>query len=250
MKPDDLFSWRTTYFERKKQNPATPGKPSDRKKSEKPAPKAEPKTAFGGIIAPAITQKDMIDAIVRQMSQQRYQITYNLQGTWSSPAETRFSGKEFAVGTAKGARSFRVDSLGRLTGIHFRQVWVPGENVAECKADHPHAAGAFPDCKCGFYGYYDGSNDYYVEGYVSAVVEGYGEAVMGDKGFRVTKARILALSIDDSVPAKEAHLVRRNYANIPTFDSFHRMIAEFPTDYDLSAPIPSPDEDDFWTRSA
>jgi len=45
--------------------------------------------------------------------------------------------------------------------------------------------------------------------------------------------------------------VRRNYSEIPMFESFARMLSEFPTDYELDEkPIASPDEPDFWTRNA
>src|SRR4051812_39387345 len=162
-------------------------------------------------------------------------------------SESEFAGLGLAMGQVTGARSFLVDGLGRLTGIHYKQVWRPGENVAECRRKDddsmaatlrridqsiaalwafdmtprpsvapitggrkrgrekvvmvpttrivppvpvapvepkPHTMG---DCSCGFYGYYDGSDDYYKDGLVSGVVEGYGEALIGTRGFRVGK---------------------------------------------------------------
>lgn len=169
----------------------------------------------------------------------------------SSAPDVRFSGKEFAANSVKGARSFRIDALGRLTGVSFKKVWMPGENTSECLAGVPHKDGKFPECKCGFYGYYEGSNDFHDKGMVSAVVEGYGDAVIGTSGFRVTKARILALTINDHVPAALARLVRRNYSEIPMFESFARMLTEYPADFELDEkPIASPDEPDFWTRDA
>lgn len=225
MKPEKL--WR--LFQAKKDVGQTPAQPSAQVAQTPPQPAATYNTARTYI------PSSSFQGFVQQLN------------SFYTP-ETSFSGKDFAIGTAKGARSFRIDPLGRLTGINFRSVWLPGENRAECLADEKHAEGKFPTCTCGFYGYYDGSNDYYHEGYVSAVVEGYGEAVMGDRGFRVMKARILALCINDSVQAKNAHLVRRNYPQIPIFDTFRGMLAEFPTDYELDSP--SPEDGDFWTRSA
>lgn len=43
-----------------------------------------------------------------------------------------FAGYGFAAGDVRGTRSWRVDTLGRLTGVVHQKVWRPGENVAEC----------------------------------------------------------------------------------------------------------------------
>lgn len=221
----------------------------------------------------------------------------------------QFDGIGMALGVVTGARSFKVDKLGRLTGIHYDQVWTPGENVCECRKKEGASGGTYTvrmvpdyrgftlspytnyqivtdayaaqviastsaptlpatvdpkpiekkkvkpkphsmgDCACGFYGYYDGSNDYYQKGYVAGVVEGYGEALIGTRGFRVSKARIVALRIPANVPAPLAALVRRNYAAIPQFEKFGQMVAAFPCDGGELAVSPETDED-FWTRSA
>jgi hypothetical protein len=54
------------------------------------------------------------------------------------------------------------------------------------------------NCRCGFYGYYDGSDDFKRDATVSAVVEGYGEVLIGTRGFRASKARVLALCIPEA----------------------------------------------------
>jgi hypothetical protein len=36
------------------------------------------------------------------------------------------------AGSVTGLRAFRIDTLGRLTGVTHRDVWVPGENQAKC----------------------------------------------------------------------------------------------------------------------
>lgn len=231
---------------------------------------------------------------------------------------TEFGGIGFALGTVRGARSFQVDKLGRLTGVSYTQVWRPGENAAECRkadasvgsvwaglsfdfarymvsysgsivtpipspavtpsmferakslftsaslpVDQPlefHAIEApkviepekpkhnLEACACGFYGYYDGSDDYHKSGYVSAVVEGYGETVIGTRGFRAYKARIVALRIPKSVPVRSAALVARNYPDVPLFASFKQMVEEFPPDAGGMDLNPESDPD-FWTRS-
>jgi hypothetical protein len=258
-----------------------------------------------------------------------------------------FSGVDFAAGTVRGTRSFKVDKLGRLTGVAYEQVWAPGENHAECLKGEDHfskqlaalrqsfsfdytipfgstalgkgasATGAnsvaigrgvgpalpkrswidavlgapattaaiedavtkakaeeefrleeerkekerlaaeeeerrkrdtLADCSHGFYGYYDGSNDYYKAGMVMGVIEGYGETVIGTRGFRCMKARIVAIRIPKHVPDRLRKLVIRNYPDLPVFDTFKAMVAEFPPD-DAGSGITPDTDPDFWTRT-
>lgn len=232
-----------------------------------------------------------------------------------------FGGIGFAPGVVRGTRSFSVDKLGRLTGVSYKQVWTPGENVAICRrgdddswssigrlmaatyrfnvptinyvvdyaaaeekkrswtdailGTSPHAARAaeeavkraeeerkekerleaekkardtLTDCSHGFYGYYDGSNDYYKQGMVMGVVEGYGETVIGTRGFRCMKARIVALRIPKHVPDRLRAMVLRNYPNVPVFETFKQMVAEFPPD-DAGAGITPETDPEFWTRA-
>lgn len=188
----------------------------------------------------------------------------------------------FAVGVVRGARSSNIDRLGRLTGINYAQVWRPGENEAECRrrdmddmfgvhlqralsyyiaapgaqpaptpkpAPPAHEPHAMRDCKHGFYAYYDGSDDYHEAGRVSAVVEGYGETVIGTRGFRSMKARIVAIHIPDDVPAYLARMVARNYPEVARFESFDQMVSAFPPDSAGNEVTPDTDPD-FWTRPA
>ena len=46
---------------------------------------------------------------------------------------SQFDGIGFAPGVVRGARAFDIDELGRLVGVTHRQVWIPGENIAECR---------------------------------------------------------------------------------------------------------------------
>lgn len=207
-----------------------------------------------------------------------------------------FSGFGFAPGVVRGARSFKIDKLGRLTGIHYAQVWRPGENEAECRKGEDSFASALAamerltasymnamtvpsggrrgrkvstafgrvdplskpepfevpphalaECKCGFYAYYDGSDDYHREGYVSGVIEGYGETIIGTRGFRSMRARLVALHIPEVVAGHMTRLVERNYAAVPQFGSFDAMVSAFPPDAGSAAVSPDTDPD-FWTR--
>jgi hypothetical protein len=104
------------------------------------------------------------------------------------------------------------------------------------------------DCSHGFYGYYDGSNDYYKQGYVMGVVEGYGETVIGTRGFRCMKARIVAIRIPKHVPDRLRAMILRNYPDVPVFDTFKAMVAEFPAD-DAGVGVSPETDPDFWTRA-
>jgi hypothetical protein len=166
--------------------------------------------------------------------------------------DEEFAGLDFGVGVVRGARSFRVTTDGELTGIVYHQVWAPGENLAICRrtplfetvwtvnADGFNIPTVVPDtryqslpdtmtsCKHGFYAYYDGSNNFRQTGnFCAGVIEGYGEVVIGTRGFRAMKARIVALQPDTPTQLEACF---NNYPDIPLFDSFDSMLAEFPPD--------------------
>ena len=137
-----------------------------------------------------------------------------------------FGGLDFAIGVVRGVRTWEVSEKGILNGIVYHQAWTPGENHALCRksdvqaysgllvpgvgvammpttettetAFKPPSPGHLFNCQCGFYAYYDGSNDYYKGDYaeirrMTGVVEGWGEVLVGTRGFRCTRARIVAL---------------------------------------------------------
>lgn len=178
-----------------------------------------------------------------------------------------FDGKEaeFAPGVVTGTRSFDVDKLGRLLGVAYAAVWLPGENQAKCmdrSYDFAYSSTLRPEwrvmesgrpphsmtvCGHGLYGYYEGSNDYYSPGRVMGVVEAYGETIIGTRGFRASKARIVALHIPEEVSSAQRGLIVRNYPDVAVFDSFEAMVAEFPADDAGNGLNPSTDPD-FWTR--
>lgn len=195
-----------------------------------------------------------------QLAQFSSQIGMPLSVSMTSVARTgrepgEFDGKSFAAGVVTGTRAFDVDKLGRLLGVSYRKVWTPGENVAECLSPPMYGPDGSPaehemtECGHGFYGYYEGSNDYYGSGHVMGVVEAYGETVIGTRGFRASKARIVALHIPADVRLGGRRLIVRNYPEIPVFDSFDAMVAEFPPD-DAGNGLSPVTDPDFWTRSA
>lgn len=124
----------------------------------------------------------------------------------------------FTVGSILGTRSFRISEEGKLTGVTIRDIsYQPGENTAVCAMEHtenskcsentegtgdvttssdnPHNMN---DCEHGFWAYYDEKDYFSDSGTVSGVLEGYGEVIVGKKGFRASKARVRALVAPDS----------------------------------------------------
>lgn len=127
-----------------------------------------------------------------------------------------------------GTRSWLIDDDGFLTGIVYRQRWLPGENVATCRASfdeqigylgnswtvrrpmdadepgNPITPGHMIECGPaagqgmggrGFHGFLEGSNDYKTSSTASGVVALYGRGVRGARGGRFVKARIVAIWI-------------------------------------------------------
>lgn len=112
---------------------------------------------------------------------------------------------EFAVGVVRGLRCFSVRRngtvpVGLVGAIHTKYAWRSGENESQCPImEVPELAGLHRlyHCTCGFYAYHDGSNEFDGSGRITGVIEGYGKTVIGTKGFRASKARIVAFLIPE-----------------------------------------------------
>jgi hypothetical protein len=167
-----------------------------------------------------------------------------------STVEDQFDSRGFIAGVFRGVRSFRIDEEGFLTGVVYRQRWEPGVNKAECRRGTfsvPYYANGgvaweptqLPEghgmdvCRHGIYAYYENSNDYHQNGFVSGVIWGWGkEVAVGTRGFRCMRAQIVALCITEVLITHRdrTELVRGNYPDIPFFDSFEEMTEAFPPD--------------------
>lgn len=236
-----------------------------------------------------------------------------------------FSDKPFVAGVLTGLRAFRVDALGRLTGVTYKDVWTPGENVAQCHRsdisvslaavnaqvqamvavmDRMERTAGFDrrgrkrksipkvptpaekaaavtgpahslagiTCSCGFYAYFDGGNDYLTDvgggviyntggltfgpsqqdnaTRIAAIVNAWGSATVGSRGFRAEKAEVVALIVPKSTQARHEvafSRARRNYPDVQVFETEKDAVRAFP----LTDAGYSPETDpDFWTRSA
>lgn len=161
--------------------------------------------------------------------------------------DTAFAGQLAAVTAALGASIQKITASDKSTytgGYTVPQITPPvvhDNRAAESKKPH-----ALDTCKHGFYAYYDGSDDYHSGVRVTGVIEGYGETLIGTRGFRCMKARIVALCITEETV--RGHLVARNYSDIPQFASVADMLSEYPTDDNGQGLSPESDPD-FWTRN-
>ena len=173
----------------------------------------------------------------------------------------------YGVGEVRGARKWQITQDGYLCGLFHKQKWVLGENTALCRkaiSNPSRARGYYPTAakvdsviwaepdepfdpperdhfkvhECGFYGFFDGSNDFQPtpDGLLmSGVIEGWGLVTLGPRGFRCSMARIVALLMDD--PQNQAG-IPGHYFGVPVFVSFERMIDEFPCEGKPEATLP------------
>lgn len=177
-----------------------------------------------------------------------------------------FGGLGFAVGRVRGLRAFGVAEDGTLTGAIYQQRWHAGVNQAVCYDDarpsdtslvehiRPEGPGDNGHMGrhpwCGFHAYWEREhNGYHREYRVDGIVDGFGEVVIGSRGFRAEKARIVALALYDVASDMNAHdlaiyhrlgrfpiddsiveQVARHYPSVPVFPSLDRMLDEFPPD--------------------
>ena len=169
-----------------------------------------------------------------------------------------FNERPLVAGSLIGVRAFNVQA-GLLVSPARPTIFRPGENVAVCKRTdlewaiarwdaairkayklppvailpNGHAGGSI-DCSCGFYAYTDtGRNIWLMARSVAALIEGYGRATVGSRGFRVEKARLVAL-IDPlsmfwpALTGEDFSEVRANYPDVPVYASQDEAIAAHP----------------------
>lgn len=127
--------------------------------------------------------------------------------------------------------------------------WSPGTNIADCRDSYrtQHFRHSAPqiDCTCGFYAVYEPHHIPHYNGCeIYAVIEASGKIVLGTRGFRAQKARIVAATL---VPLQVSRYggsytheilngIARTY-NISTFTSYDDMIAAYPPE-DVSELVP------------
>jgi hypothetical protein len=93
-----------------------------------------------------------------------------------------------------------------------------------------HGPAPSAKCSCGFYGRYDIQGALYQGGDVTGVIEVSGRVILGTKGVRAERARIVAL-------AGAPLLTRFRYSGVKHFRNPSLMVEEFPPP-DMSALLP------------
>jgi hypothetical protein len=121
-------------------------------------------------------------------------------------------GRALVAGSLRGYRTWRLQRRGSsawgdplpLTSVTRRVVWGP-TLTASCAPDVQAGPGLGPatppgdhrapaaGCRCGIYGWYDPSDTGILRAGVFGVVEASGLILMGERGFRAERARIVAV---------------------------------------------------------
>lgn len=132
-----------------------------------------------------------------------------------------------ALGTVRGIREWTIDRSNNLIGRRGHS-WRPGVNRARCSS--PRADVAL-NCTCGFYAYWRPPRPR--RGSMIGVVEGWGKVVVGPKGFRCEKARIVALAPDSTVVGRLAAAAHWNMS-LQEVEVFLRGVGQLSADlYDV-----------------
>lgn len=147
-----------------------------------------------------------------------------------------YTSRAFAVGSVLGTRAWIIGNNGALTGVYHRYPWQPGINVAEHMGPIPAQGCDFLglNCLCGFYGYYDGSNDYlqdhmaWADWRIAGIIEGWGKCVVGARGFRCEKAEVRALVTPLGVDEETLWQIAGRHPGVPWFATQADAVDAFP----------------------
>jgi hypothetical protein len=156
-------------------------------------------------------------------------------------------------GTLRVFRSWFVNADGWLEAMNFPAVWGPGLNVAHCMGSGgvgrnvtPMSRVPDPACTCGFYGTYKPPS--FISplhlNAIHGVVQVSGRVILGTKGVRAQKARIVAVVALESslfyVDPQRVALTRQHYPDVKWFNSLLEIVQAFPPQ-DVSELIGKPE---------
>jgi len=156
-------------------------------------------------------------------------------------------GRPLVAGSLRGYRTWRLQRRGSpacgdslpLTSVTRRVVWrptltacctpegmaSPGPGPATLVGDHAAPAAG---CQCGIYGWYDPADTGMLRAGVFGVVEASGVVLMGERGFRAERARIVAV-----VSRNRRLTAACERAGIAVFRRRRDLVREYPPE-DLS----------------
>jgi hypothetical protein len=162
-------------------------------------------------------------------------------------------GRPLVAGSLRGYRTWRLQRRGTsecgdslpLTSVTRRVVWGPSLTATcspEVMANPGHGPITVPGdhaapaagCRCGIYGWYDPTDTGMLRAGVFGVVEASGLVVMGDRGFRAERARIVAV-----VSRNRRLTAACEEAGIAVYRRRRDLLRDFPPE-DLSALLGTP----------
>lgn len=110
-----------------------------------------------------------------------------------------------------GFRIWALGDDGKLRGAAHDQLWVPGENIAVCRAQRPHPTAPVSGCRCGFNALHARAPkaSVYGPGYVAGAIAAWGDLEWHRTGFRAERACVLALCDDDHASAQVRALIAK-----------------------------------------
>ena len=169
-----------------------------------------------------------------------------------------YSGKEETLvpGSLIGYRVFHTlnnsDLYQKLMSIMSYYLWNPGINTASCNNNVVHSVvhydthyGKYPpvsSCRCGFYAKYFPDDFKDVIGYgwsgplVLGAIEAHGRVILGTKGFRAEKARIIGLAPFQAIDCSKIPLLANHY-RVNYYDHIQDLVNDFPPS-DVSNLVP------------
>lgn len=172
--------------------------------------------AAGKIPEGAIVWKWDVETVVTE----RFEVIHYMVADW--------------VGTRRIAQNQRSwfrrnsDTSWLLEDISGRAV-LPMVDVQQIVTEYgppPPAPCDYADCHCGYYGFTNGFNEYAAGlGRVTGIIKGYGETVIGDRGFRAKKARIVALAVPDRTLRLD--LMMSSLPRGTQHDVYRRVLTEY-----------------------
>lgn len=132
-----------------------------------------------------------------------------------------------ALGTVFGIRQWTLGTENNLPSLrgNYGRIWKPGVNTAECeyagvlRARHPARITPYKTCTCGFYAFWEPEEEPSVP-YVLGIIEGWGQTIIGPRGFRCQYAEIRALC--GNVRWRKRREIQRVW-NVPLFRTVKGM---------------------------
>lgn len=167
-----------------------------------------------------------------------------------NPPRNQFTQKDFfgdevplVPGTLRVYRSWLPSVDGWLEAINFPYLWGPGVNQACCMGRKGTGNNITPasqvparDCTCGFYATY--TPELTSLG-INGVIEVSGKVILGTRGVRAKRARIVAVAMNPVTMLRYTGFVE-HYPDVTCFDTVCQLLEAFPPQ-DVSELIGKPE---------